>query len=258
MTTSTRTNAIATDDLRALCGPVPHEGKLLAVVKDGDQWRYQVSSIDPRQKPEVSEGFTSPEAARQALAQKCQGPERQAWENDPFTTLPAGQGWYRQRVGGREIRAEAVFVRACHLGNVDLARAAADKVTNINAHDAAGNTLLMHATRVPDSRELMDNLLNKGADPRRANEQGFTPAHVAAGMESIDRLRGLVRNGASVHAISKEGETPLLMTQEKNRKGLQSNAYQGPRPNPNKPGGKLPPLPAVDKSRSRERDVRSF
>lgn len=262
MTTSLRTNAIDNEDMRALCGPVPHDGKLAAVVKDGDSWRYQLTAQDPRQPAKVSDVYATPEAARKGLAQHFTGEERRAWETAPFTTLPPGQGWYRQRVGDRELPVEAVLVRACYVNNADLARAAAEKVVKPNAHDAAGTTLLTHAAGLAESREPMDTLLAKGADPKRANEQGWTPAHAAA-LTAPDRLKALVKAGASLQVEDQAKQSPyLLLPVEERRKLFTEATVRGPRPNPSATSSKtLPPRPAapgLDKGKTKSRDVRSF
>ena len=253
---TTRTNSIDTEDLRALCGPVPTGNRLAAVVKDGESWRYQFSTVDPRQAPEASEAFSTPEAARKALAQHFTGEERQAWDSSPFTTLPPGQGWYRQRVGDREISTEAVFVRACHVGNVDLARSASEKITHPNARDEGGNSLLIHAARMVESREPMERLLAKGANPKRSNEQGWTPAHAAAALGDDDRLKALQKAGARVDVADQSGQTPSSLAPNLSLK----NTVLGPRSNPNAPGSQtLPPRPAApSQSKTRGRDVRSF
>lgn len=53
------------------------------------------------------------------------------------------------------------------------------------------------------------NLTHRGADVNAANENGYTPLHIAAKENHTNCLQALVNAGANVNARTKNGETPL-------------------------------------------------
>lgn len=258
-----RVNSLENADFRAVLGPVPQpDGRVAAVVKnDQQQWQYTLAPLNPHVKPEVGPGVATPEEAKAQLAQHLTGQEKKAWAQEPFTPLEPGQPWFRQRVGDRQIPPEVVFARACFTQNVDLAMASAERLSKPNAVDANGTSLLVYAAGLKDSREPMDALLAKGADPRRTGTHGWSPAHAAAAIGEADRVVTLAKAGASVHLPNQEGKTPLALLQPSERKRIEPELpkAKGPTPNPSTLSQRsLPPRPSRTPSRGRGRDVRSF
>lgn len=258
-----RVNTLESADFRAVLGPVPQpDGRVAAVVKnDQQQWHYTLASLNPSTKPDVGPAVATPDEARAQLAKQLGGPEKKAWTQEPFTPLEPGQPWFRQRVGERQVPPEVVFARACFTQNVDLAMASSERLSKPNAVDANGTSLLVYAAGLKDSREPMDALLEKGADPRRTGTHGWSPAHAAAAIGEADRVVTLAKAGASVHLPNKEGKTPLALLEPSERKRIEPQLPQpkGPAPNPSALSNRsLPPRPSRAPSRGRGRDVRSF
>jgi len=93
-------------------------------------------------------------------------------------------------------------------GSEDLLDALVDHGANVNLQNFAGETALFTAC----ARGLEDKvefLLENGADVHIANLDGATPLHAAAGFDDTSLLSLLVRYGASVNAGDDEGDTPL-------------------------------------------------
>jgi hypothetical protein len=95
-----------------------------------------------------------------------------------------------------------------------------DKGANPNARNpgARQTALYFWAQRAehPDDLKWVAALLEKGADPNLADDEGTTPLHLIAGMgppndpwDRVDFARLLIAHGANVNARDKAGRTPL-------------------------------------------------
>lgn len=84
---------------------------------------------------------------------------------------------------------------------------AADKRTDVNATNPAGETPLMYLA-VAGQTERARKLIARGAE---VNRLGWTPLHYAASKGQIETARLLLSKGAMVNAPSSEGRTPLMM-----------------------------------------------
>ena len=262
-----KTNTIPTEDLRAINGPVPRDdGRVAAVVQDPDtqKWHYSISPLNPKTKEgrEKSAAVETADQARKELSEHFTGADKKAWAGEPHLTLDVGQPWFRQRVGTREVPAEAVFARACYTGNVDLAMASVEKVARPNALDAKGNSLLVYAAGMKESAAPMDALLEKGADPRRANPQGWSPSHAAAALGEGERVVSLAKRGANPSLPDTTGKSALSLLPVAERKRIEPELpkLQGPKPNPMAQGKPLSSIPRTGQDRgiSKGRDVRHF
>ena len=76
----------------------------------------------------------------------------------------------------------------------------------INAKDAKGNTQLHNAT-LDNESEVIDILIDNGANVNAKNKTDHTPLHYAGKSQKITSL--LVKNGADVNVKNNEGITPL-------------------------------------------------
>ncbi|KAL6616513.1 hypothetical protein ACP70R_038783 [Stipagrostis hirtigluma subsp. patula] len=80
---------------------------------------------------------------------------------------------------------------------------------DVNAVDGDGETPLICAIQGSASTDIVRYLLNRGADPNKANDRGITPLHVAAERGSLGCMELLIEFRADVNAGS--AVTPLLM-----------------------------------------------
>lgn len=101
-------------------------------------------------------------------------------------------------------------------GELDAMSRAFELGLDPNWADASGRGLLSWAMNSRDIRmhEMVDFLLAKGADPNRANEQGFTPLFEAALHEcggTPERLvRQLLEGGADPNSLQGKARAPIL------------------------------------------------
>lgn len=84
---------------------------------------------------------------------------------------------------------------------------AADKRTDVNAENPAGETPLMYLA-IAGQTERAKKLIARGAE---VNRLGWTPLHYAASKGQMEMARLLLSKKAIVNAPAPGGETPLMM-----------------------------------------------
>ncbi|MFY0476423.1 ankyrin repeat domain-containing protein [Achromobacter marplatensis] len=84
---------------------------------------------------------------------------------------------------------------------------AADKRTDVNAENPAGETPLMYLA-IAGQTERAKHLIARGA---QVNRLGWTPLHYAASKGQMEMARLLLSRKAIVNAPAPGGETPLMM-----------------------------------------------
>lgn len=84
---------------------------------------------------------------------------------------------------------------------------AADKRTDVNAENPAGETPLMYLA-IAGQTERAKKLVARGA---QVNRLGWTPLHYAASKGQMEMARFLLSKKAMVNAPAPGGETPLMM-----------------------------------------------
>ena len=93
---------------------------------------------------------------------------------------------------------------------------AADKRTDVNAENPAGETPLMYLA-IAGQTERAKKLIARGA---QVNRLGWTPLHYAASKGQMEMARLLLANKAMVNAPAPNGETPLMMAALSGRKPM--------------------------------------
>lgn len=93
---------------------------------------------------------------------------------------------------------------------------AADKRTDVNAENPAGETPLMYLA-IAGQTERAKKLIARGA---QVNRLGWTPLHYAASKGQMEMARLLLANKAMINAPAPNGETPLMMAALSGRKPM--------------------------------------
>ncbi|GFO40282.1 ankyrin-3 [Plakobranchus ocellatus] len=109
----------------------------------------------------------------------------------------------------------------------EIVRYLLEKGADINeVGDEMGNTLLMTAIlprgilrNVFDRFDLIQFLLDFGADPNRVNSKGDTALHIAVAEQKLDVVSKLLDAGADLEVPDSGGRTPLLMADMINKQG---------------------------------------
>jgi hypothetical protein len=82
---------------------------------------------------------------------------------------------------------------------------------NVDERDANGRTAL-HWAATNGHVEMLQVLVELGADKDAKNAKGFTPLHTAAVKGHVEAIKALVQLGAQIDAQSASGETSLQLT----------------------------------------------
>ncbi|APX74189.1 Ribulose-5-phosphate 4-epimerase and related epimerases and aldolases [Achromobacter insolitus] len=93
---------------------------------------------------------------------------------------------------------------------------AADKRTDVNAENPAGETPLMYLA-IAGQIERAKKLIARGA---QVNRLGWTPLHYAASKGQLEMARLLLAHQAMANAPAPNGETPLMMAALSGRKPM--------------------------------------
>ena len=93
---------------------------------------------------------------------------------------------------------------------------AADKRTDVNAENPAGETPLMYLA-IAGQTERAKKLIARGA---QVNRLGWTPLHYAASKGQMEMARLLLAQHAMPNAPAPNGETPLMMAALSGRKPM--------------------------------------
>ncbi len=109
---------------------------------------------------------------------------------------------------------------AVFFGNLDIARLLVESGANVNAE--AKNPMHVRPLHSAvaghgDLRQIVQLLLEHGADVNARQEKGFTSLHGAAQRGDADAAQLLLGYGAEVNAKLDDGRTPLAMTREEGR-----------------------------------------
>ncbi|XP_031640193.1 melanization protease 1-like [Contarinia nasturtii] len=120
--------------------------------------------------------------------------------------------WLISALPGRQINArrqDAPIITAIKNGNENIIQDLIDDGADVNIANEDGN-IPLHIAASNDLPTVVELLLRNGASVNAVNKLGYTPLYVAAvnGYEKIVEL--LIHNGASVNFVDKEGYSPLF------------------------------------------------
>ncbi|MDJ0607941.1 MAG: ankyrin repeat domain-containing protein [Kiloniellales bacterium] len=116
--------------------------------------------------------------------------------------------------------ADRALLQAAATGEVELIGYALDQGADIETRDPRGNTPLLLAARAASAAGV-EMLLQRGADPGAASDDGWNALHTAAYFGFADVAKVLVAGGTPVDARELEyGNTPLLIAARRSSRGV--------------------------------------
>ena len=87
------------------------------------------------------------------------------------------------------------------------------KTDNLNIVDKNGRTPLYNvATRDISYLPIMEEMIERGADPNIADERGSIPLHAV--VHNIEKIKLLIDKGSDINRQDKDGYTPLMLCVE--------------------------------------------
>lgn len=132
-----------------------------------------------------------------------------SYRQSKFNRHSRGNRRYRERIQ-EDIPAEPThrLLWACYYGDLMIAREALQDGANINGKDEATVTPLLNACKL-GGRDLINLLLDRGADPGLATADGTTPLHILARRNDAEMAENLIRRGADPAPKNAHGLTPV-------------------------------------------------
>ncbi|XP_039191074.1 protein phosphatase 1 regulatory subunit 12C isoform X1 [Crotalus tigris] len=116
--------------------------------------------------------------------------------------------------------AAAEFLACCAGAELEAAREMlrADPAA-VNGTNADGISAL-HQACIDENMEVVEFLVENGADINQADNEGWTPLHVAASCGYIEIAQYLLDHGANIAAVNSDGDVPLDIAEADNMEAL--------------------------------------
>ncbi|KAE8593468.1 hypothetical protein XENTR_v10019150 [Xenopus tropicalis] len=180
-------------------------------------------------------------AAAAAQAKERRKEQLRQWARSCTNQEPAEPRWQRRRrrrrrVGdgdeeedegdrgsqgegdGRAVRFErsAEFLAACAAG--DLLEAE-DMLTRDSGKEVIDSTntdgiSALHQACIDENLEVVEFLVNHGANVNQADNEGWTPLHVAASCGYMEIAEYLLKHSANIAAVNSDGDVPLDIAED--------------------------------------------
>ncbi|KAM9299402.1 protein phosphatase 1 regulatory subunit 12C [Gastrophryne carolinensis] len=166
-------------------------------------------------------------AAAAAQAKERRREQLRQWARSCTNQEAPEPRWQRRKrqpeergdAGGRSVRFEraAEFLAACAGGDLleaeDMLRAAEDGESIIDSTNADGISAL-HQACIDENLEVVEFLVNHGANVNQADNEGWTPLHVAASCGYMEIAEYLLKHSANIAAVNSDGDVPLDIAED--------------------------------------------
>ncbi|XP_030053732.1 protein phosphatase 1 regulatory subunit 12C isoform X1 [Microcaecilia unicolor] len=157
-------------------------------------------------------------------AAAAQAKERRREQMRRWALSAAGQGQVPSLAEapsrcGRSVRfpRSAQFLAACAGGDLSEARtmlqAAGENDRVVDSTNADGISAL-HQACIDENLEVVEFLVDHGANVNQADNEGWTPLHVAASCSYLEIAEYLLKHGANIAAVNCDGDVPLDISED--------------------------------------------
>ncbi|MGU3375335.1 ankyrin repeat domain-containing protein [Chryseobacterium sp. M5A1_1a] len=110
------------------------------------------------------------------------------------------------------------LILACYRGNIEVAKYLIDHVKNVNYKSKEGTALAGLAVKY--NKDLVENLLQKNADPNIADDTGYTPLFWAVKFGNKELIELLLKYKADKSVKDSMGMTPFEYALKTNNKDI--------------------------------------
>lgn len=207
---------------------VNRAGELIAALASGDRERVALLLVDHPQTANASSRDGVPVArlavyyGQKEIAEtiaNVPGVELEIWEGAALGRLAVVEenhrGWGDFILNEYSRDGYTPLQLACFFGREDVTRYLLDKgadVTAVSRNPMAIQPL--HAAVAGDHTAIVAMLLEAGADPNTAQQEGFRPLHSAAQNGNVDIIRRLLEAGADPTIPDTQGRPPSALAAE--------------------------------------------
>ncbi|TVU30031.1 hypothetical protein EJB05_21633 [Eragrostis curvula] len=133
--------------------------------------------------------------------------------------LDKGRGRLRETVEAARVEGVGALYLAARNGHLEVCRYLVEELgMDVNAVNDTGRPLLV-STVLSENATVIKYLLDHGADPDKADNDGFSPLHTAAGIGDCEIVELLLAKGAYVDPLSVECGTPLHIAAKERQDG---------------------------------------
>lgn len=101
-------------------------------------------------------------------------------------------------------------------GNFEVIQKLLDNGADVNAHDSAGNTVLIYACRFKADENIIKMLVKYGANVNARDNNWKSVLMYACQNDNVEILKILVQAGANVNAKMEDGTTALIIAAQEN------------------------------------------
>ncbi|MEE6482949.1 hypothetical protein FKM82_013388 [Ascaphus truei] len=189
---------------------------------------YQQQEKGGRDKHNMAEG-----AAAAVQAKERRREQLRQWTRSCTNQEAAEPRWQRRRrrtragegergwqgdEDGRSVRFEraAEFLAACAGGDLleaeEMLRGEAGKEV-IDSTNTDGISAL-HQASIDENLEVVEFLVNHGANVNQADNEGWSPLHVAASCGYMEIAEYLLKHSANIAAVNSDGDVPLDIAED--------------------------------------------
>ena len=103
----------------------------------------------------------------------------------------------------------AELITSIYLNDIKNIKEALENGADVYFQDEQSGMSPLHVAILQNNRDIVELLLEKGADVNLQNNSGDTPLHFAIAGENVELCNLLLNAGADVNLQNENGKTPL-------------------------------------------------
>lgn len=114
-------------------------------------------------------------------------------------------------------------------GELEVAKLLIEKKADVNVKSAGLELTPIYIVCIIEDKDMLQLLLDAGADLKVTDSKGNTPLHMAALYGAADSAKAIIEKGADINVKNTEGKTPLAIALIQKEQNAQANPPAMPR-----------------------------